>query len=64
MTEIDPEPVSDEADFIDQHIDIEDLDLEAELDDPAAVELHDDAWDADIADVADQHTPALLDDEG
>lgn len=65
MTELHPEPApeeSDEADFADQQIDVDD-ELGGDLDDPAELDLEDDAWDADIADVADQHAEAPLDDE-
>ena len=60
MTEYDPEPVADElseVDFVDQHTDIED-ELQLDTD-----ELADEAWSADIADVADQHIPAPVDED-
>lgn len=65
MTELHPEPApeeSDEADLADRQFGL-DAELEADLDDPAELGLEDDAWDADLADVADQRTEAPLDDE-
>lgn len=55
---------SDEADLADQSLDgDEEFDVDAELDDPVDVEFDEDAWDADLADLADQHTDAPFDDE-
>lgn len=65
MTELDPESAfddSNEADFLEQGLEVEG-DLDAELDDPARLELEDDAWDADLADLAEQRTEAPFDDD-
>ena len=61
MTEHDPENIaaeSSEGDFVDQHTDVDDFDIDLDTD-----ELVDDSWDADLTDVADQHTPAPLDED-
>lgn len=63
MTDLNPED-SNEADLVEQNTDIEDdLDLDADLDDPADLEFEDDAWDTDLADLADQKTDAPLNDD-
>lgn len=59
MTAYDPESVPDESsegDFVDQHTDVvDDPDVEPDTED-----LTDNAWGADVTDVADQRTPAPI----